>query len=195
MNVLGIAASPRDASKTRVLVEAVLDEAAGHAGVTTSVLTFADRVFPAADGTRAEQQTGDALEVLAAIDAADAIVIGMPVYRGSLPGSLKNLLDLVPRGQYDGDAQSLRAKPVAIVATGASDHHFLAIDDLSTILSGFFAAYVVPPGVYASTADFGDGEVTSERVRRGAVQAGSALVELQRAIAASPSLSRIEPLL
>jgi FMN reductase len=195
MHVLGLAASPREPSSTRVLVEAVLDEAAGHADVTTSVLAFADRFFPAADGTRAEEQTGDAREVLSAIDAADAVVIGMPVYRGSLPGSLKNLLDLVPRGQYDGDAQALRAKPVAIVATGASDHHFLAIDDLAAILRGFFAAYVVPPGVYASRQEVGDGELRSERVRRAAVQTGSALVDLQRAIAASPSLAGIEPLL
>ena len=195
MNILGVAASPRDASRTQVLVEAVLDEAAGHTGVTTTVLTFAGRVFPAADGTRAEQQTGDAGEVLAAIDAADALVIGMAVYRGSLPGSLKNLLDLVPRGQYDGDAQSLRAKPVAVVATGASDHHFLAIDDLAAILRGFFAAYVVPPGVYACSADFVDGSLASERVSRAAVQAAGALVDLQRAIAASSSLSRIEPVL
>lgn len=193
--MLGLVASPRDPSRTKALVETVLDEAARHAGVTTSVVTFAGRVFPAADGTRAEQQTGDAREVLSAIDAADAVVFGMPIYRGSLPGSLKNMLDLVPRGQYDGSAESLRAKPVAIVATGASDHHFLAIDDLAAILRGFFAAYVLPPGVYAAPADFDDGVVTSERIRRAAAQAGRALVELQRAVAASPALAGIEPLL
>jgi FMN reductase len=194
VHVLGIAASPATTSRTRLLVEAVLDEASGHAGVTTDIVTFADRVFPAADGTRAEQQMGDAREVVWAIDDADAVVFGMPVYRGSVPGSLKNLLDLVPRGQYDGDAQALRAKPVAIVATGASEHHFLAIDDLADILRGFFAAYVVPPGVYASSADFEGGALTSERVSRGTIQTGRALVDLQRAIAGSPSLAAIEPL-
>jgi len=195
VHVLGVAASPTTGSRTRLLVEAVLNEAAGHAGVTTDILTFADRVFPAADGTRAEQQVGDAADVLRAIDEADAVVFGMPVYRGSLPGSLKNLLDLVPRGQYDGDAQPLRAKPVAIVATGASDHHFLAIDDLAAILRGFFAAYVVPPGVYAAAGDFADGRLKSERVRTAAVRTGSALVDLQRAIVGSTSLAGIEPLL
>jgi len=195
VHVLGIAASPSATSKTRILLEGVLEEASGHAGVTTSVVTFADRAFPFADGTRAEDQPGDAREILLAIDEADAVVFGMPVYRGSIPGSLKNLLDLVPRGDYDGTAQPLRAKPVAVVATGASDHHFLAIDDLAEILRGFFAAYVVPPGVYASPSDFEGGTLASERIKRATVQTGGALVDLQRAIAGSPCLAGIEPLL
>ena len=119
LHVLGVVASMSASSRTRALVEVVLDAAAGQPAVTTEIVTFADRDIQAADGTRAEDYQGDMGELLAAIDAADAVVFGMPVYRASQPGSLKNLLDAVPRGQYDGNAQALRAKPVAIAARTA----------------------------------------------------------------------------
>src|SRR5262245_42402729 len=47
------------------------------------------------------------------IGAADAIVFATPVYRGSLSGALKNLLDATP-------VEALESKPVGIVAMGAS---------------------------------------------------------------------------
>ena len=194
LHVLGVVASLSPSSKTRALVEVVLEAASSQSGVTTEILTFADREIQPADGTRAEDYQGDMGELLTAIDAADAVVFGMPIYRASQPGALKNLLDAVPRGQYDGNAQALRAKPVGIAATGATDHHFLAIDDLAEILRGFYAAYVIPPGLYASHAQFTDGELTGDRVRTAATRTGQALVELRRALDESPALSSVEPL-
>ena len=193
-HVLGIVASPSVSSRTQLLVESVLGAASAKPAVTTELITFADRSFRVADGTRAEDYDGDTGAVLAAIDAADAVVFGMPVYRGTYPGSLKNLLDMVPRGQYDGNAQALRAKPVAIAATGASHHHFLGINELAAILRGFYAAYVVPPGLYASHADFDDGELASQSVRQAAVITGRSLVALSRALEMSPDLRAVGPL-
>lgn len=195
MKVLGVVASSSIPSRTQALVSLVLEAAAEQPGVTTTQIDFAHRILQQADGRRAEKYDGDTAEVLAAIDAADAIVFGMPVYRGTYPGSLKNLLDMVPRGQYDGDAEALRAKPVAVVATGASAHHFLALDDLARILRGFFAAYVIPPGIYATHADFAEGEGTSARVQRASAQTGTALVELRRALEVSPGLASVHPMI
>jgi len=107
---------------------------------------------------------------------------------------LKNLWDMVPRGGYDGNAQALRAKPVAIAATGASHHHFLGINDLAGILRGFYAAYVIPPGLYASHADFADGELASDSIRRAAERTARSLVALHRALETSPDLRAVEPL-
>lgn len=194
VRVLGLVASPSASSRTQTLVELVLEAAAGAPAVRTDLITFADRSFHVADGTRAEDYDGDTGEVLSAIDAADVVVFGMPVYRGTYPGTLKNLLDMVPRGQYDGNAQALRAKPVAIAATGASHHHFLAINDLASILRGFYAAYVIPPGLYASHAEFADGELVSQSIRSASERTGRALVELQRALEGSPALREVEPL-
>jgi len=42
------------------------------------------------------------------------VLLATPIYRGSLTGALKNLLDHVP-------VSALRGTPVALVAMGASD--------------------------------------------------------------------------
>lgn len=193
VRVLGLVASPSEQSRTRVLVQRILD-AAREQGASCEVITLAGLSIDAADGRQAEEYSGDTERLLTSIDAADAIVFGMPVYRAEMPGSLKNLLDIIPRGRYDGVAQALRAKPIGLAATGASDHHFLALNGLGEMMRGFFAAYVVPPGVYASHADFAEGQLGSERVVRCADATGRALVELGRAIARSPELMQVEPL-
>ena len=83
-----------------------------------------------------------------------------PVYRGSMTGTLKNLLDHVP-------VEALRDKPVAIVAMGASDHHYLGAERHLRDVLAFFGALVVPTACYLSSRDFEDG-VPGARAARGA---------------------------
>lgn len=192
ITVLGVFASPSSSSRTASLVECIVG-AARAAGADTTTLNIGQMDIAVADGRKAEEYEGDTARVLAAIDSADACVFGMPVYRAGIPGSLKNLLDMTPRGRFDGVAQVLRAKPVAVAATGASDHHFLALDSLAEVMRGFFAAYVVPPGVYASHADFDDGVLTAPRVIECAERSGRALVDLAQAISESAWLRAVEP--
>jgi hypothetical protein len=66
-------------------------------------------------------------------ELARAVVFAAPVYRASYPGVLKNLLDLLP-------VEALRAKPVGILAMGASAHHYLGVDThLRAVLAWFGA--------------------------------------------------------
>lgn len=89
-------------------------------------------------------------DAVACIAGAGGVVIASPVYRASIPGVLKNLLDLVP-------VEALQDKPVGILAMGASAHHFLGVDrHLRDILS-WFGALVAPTSVYLTGADFVDG--------------------------------------
>jgi FMN reductase len=193
--VLGVVGSPASSSRTRTLVEAVL-EAAAEEGAATRVVVLGDHAMAFADGTRAEDQTGDTRSVLEAVEAADAFVLGTPIYRGTQSAMLKNLMDLTPRGVYDGATRPFQAKPVVVAATAASPHHFLGLDGPSEILRGFFAAWVVPPGVFASHADFGtDGRLAAEPVVRQAERAGRALVAMHRSLASEPALRAVEPAL
>ena len=145
-----------------------------------------------ADGTRAEAQVGDTRRVLDEIEAADGYVLGTPIYRATYSGPLKNRLDLVPRGGYDGDAAPLRAEPVGVVATGATAHHFLGADQLLPILRGFFASDVVPPVAYAHGGQYdADGRVADEALRESPRLLGTALVALARALRASPELRSV----
>lgn len=190
--MVAISAAGATGSKTTTLVRRVLLAAEAY-GADAQLVPLGDLALEVADGRRAEDYQGDTRSLLDSIDSADAVVFGMPVYRATMPGSVKNVLDLVPRGKWDGAAAPLRSKAVAVVATGATPHHFLAIDEIASIMRGFFGAYVVPPGIYACHSDFTDGALTSPAVEALADRTGAALVALARSIRASEALSVMEP--
>jgi FMN reductase len=192
IRALGVVASSSRGSRTKALVEGILAGATRDGSAQSSILLLADSPLEFADGTRAEDREGATAAVLDAVDAADVVVFGAPMYRATAPGSMKNLFDLLPRGGFDGNSQALRAKAVAVAATGASDHHYLGIDSMTEILRGFFAAWVVPPGIYASHKEIAEGRL-SEPLRAQAEATGRALVDLHRAIAASPAMQAVEP--
>ena len=72
-----------------------------------------------------------------------------PVYRGSLTGVLKNLIDHLP-------VEALRDTPVGIAAMGASDHHYLGVERHLRDILAFFGAIVAPTAAYLTSADFTD---------------------------------------
>lgn len=146
MAVLGSVTPP--GRLRRALVEA-LDRAAGH-GLDSRLIDLADARIAFADGRPPDAYGNDTAAVVDAIAQADAVVLATPVYRGSLTGALKNLLDHVP-------VEALEGKAVGIVAMGASDHHFLGADRHLRDVLAFFGALVAPVGVYLSSASFVDG--------------------------------------
>ena len=94
----------------------------------------------------------------AAIAAADAVLLASPVYRASFTGALKNLLDLTP-------VEALRAKPVGIVAMGATLHHYLGVDWQLRAVLAWFGALVVPTSVYLESGHFQDGQLADPAAR------------------------------
>ena len=87
----------------------------------------------------------------------------------------------------------MTARAVAIVATGASDHHFLGIGRMRDVLVEFFAAHVVSPGLYLSHSSFGEDRGLRDTEAERARLQGLALVELSNAIAASSGLRAVTP--
>jgi FMN reductase len=135
-------------------VAAALQRAADRHDVAVDVVDLAEVRIAFADGTPPERLDDDTAAVIDRIAAADAILLATPVYRGSLTGALKNLLDHVP-------VAALRDMPVAVASMGASDHHFLGADrHLRDILS-FFGALVAPNAAYLTSRDFEDGRPTA----------------------------------
>jgi FMN reductase len=108
-----------------------------------------------ANGTPPADLDDDTADAIAAIENAKAVIFATPIYRGSLSGSLKNLIDLTP-------VPALQAKVVGIVAMGASDHHFLGAERHLRDVLTFFGAVVTPVAVYLNGTDFTDG-VPGER--------------------------------
>lgn len=135
----------------------------------------------------------DADEAVAACARAEAVVIVSPTYRASYTGLLKTFFDSLPRGLYGGEGPTVLAgKAVAIGMCGADWRHSLALADLRNVLAGFFAAVVVPPGVYVPDSGWQDGELAGDLAAFAAHQ-GSALAELAVAIGQSKWLAQCSP--
>ena len=191
--VLGIVGSVSDNSKTRSAVEVALAAAAEDSATEFDLLHLADYNVVTADGRHLDEYEGDTAEALERIVEADAYIVGTPVYRGSYSGALKNLLDMVPRGMWQADVAPFENAAVGLVATGATDHHYLAIDQELRPLFAFFGAHAVGGGVYASDDDFEDREIATEAVRDRLETLGTATVDLSRAIEESTALSSLGP--
>ena len=133
-----------------------------------------------ADGRPPEALDDDTARVVAAIAGADGVVLATPVYRGSLTGALKNLLDHVP-------VAALRGTPVGIVAMGGSDHHYLGVERHLRDVLAFFGAHPLPTAVYLSSRDFAEG-VPGERAAGELDELFAAVSALAQALRGAPPL-------
>ncbi|GAA0653667.1 NADPH-dependent FMN reductase [Salarchaeum japonicum] len=190
-HVLGIVGSVSEESKTKAAVERALGGAPADA--ETSLLHLAEYDLDTADGRGLENYTGDTADALQRVVDADAYVVGTPVYRGSCSGLLKNFLDMVPRGIWAADVAPFEDAAVGLVATGATDHHYLAIDQELRPLFGFFGAHTVGGAVYASDDDFDDYDLADDDIGARLETLGAATVELDAAIGASDALAALGP--
>jgi NAD(P)H-dependent FMN reductase len=133
-------------------IQSAVELASARAGVSASLLSLADFRLGFADGRPTELLDDDTAKLVAALAEADCVLLASPVYRASFTGALKNLLDLTP-------LETLRAKPVGIVAMGASSHHYLGVDGHLRAVLAWFGALVAPTSVYLESAHFKDGRL------------------------------------
>lgn len=177
MRVLAIDGSPTGGGRTYTVLQAVLGSVKNE-GADVTLFSLADGIDP----------------VFEAVRGADAFVLGSPIYRASYTSELKAFLDRLPRGMWGETEAPMQGRAVAIVATGASFHHFLALNDFRNVLSGFFAAHVVPPGLYVPREGFDESatDLTPEYVDLATLQ-GRALVEQARALETSNVLRALKP--
>lgn len=127
-----------------------------HAGLAVTTFDLATLEIPYADGA---PPTGDTARVIDTITNASALLIATPIYRGSLTGSLKNLIDHIP-------VPALRDTPTALATMGASDHHFLGADRHLRDILTFFGALVTPTSAYLTSRDFTDGAPSDDALLR-----------------------------
>jgi FMN reductase len=158
LRVVAVSGSLHEPSKTTALISAIADAVAERAPVEV-VLIELTAVGPALAGAlRRDELPAGVEEQLRAIEDADLLIVGSPVYRASFTGLFKHLFDFV--GQY-----ALVGKPVLLAATGGGERHALIIEHQLRPLFSFFQALTLPVGVYASDTDF-DGYVISSDVLR-----------------------------
>lgn len=175
--VVGVVASPHPSARTDHAVAAVLAGAA-KAGAQTSRIALAQV---------------DRAEALAALAAADAVIFGSPTYRATYTALLKDLLEATERGRYGESAAPLQGKAAAVVLTGASHHHFLAVDSLRSVLAGFFAVQVLSPGLYLEHSAYTEDKQLAGAAAETAAAHGAALVDLAAAVKGSAALQGLQP--
>src|SRR3954467_6414178 len=170
--VVGVSGNLKQPSRTRSLVEAVAAAVARRRDIDLSVYDLLDAGPGLGAAYTHGDLTPDAARVVEAIETADALVVGTPVYKGSYTGLFKHLFDLV-------DPKALADKPVVLTATGGGPRHALIVEHQLRPLFGFFTALTVPTAIYASDEDFRGAVVvedqTLERVAVAARQLGQLL--------------------
>lgn len=176
MLVLGVAGSAARSHRTRALVELALAGAAELDGVETRLIDLADTIVDFPDGRPVEAYSPATREVLDLVKHAGAYVLGTPMYRGGMTGALKNLIDVIPKDYIVGKAAGL-------VATGASQHHYLGVDLGLRTAMAFFQVHVVPAILYGATFQLVDGLPDDEALIAQARQLGRDTVTLARVTA------------
>lgn len=154
--IVAVSGSLHEPSKTTALLRAIAAAIAERAEVEVQLIELT-AVGPALAGAlRRDHLPASVEEQLVAIEQADLLIVGSPVYRASFTGLFKHLFDFV--GQY-----ALVGKPVLLAATGGGERHALIIEHQLRPLFAFFQALTLPLGVYASDTDF-DGYVINSEI-------------------------------
>ncbi len=181
VRILAVDGSPTGGGRTRSALDAVA-AAAGAAGGAVETLELGN----------SDEESLEA--VVGRLPMVEAVILASPVFRAGFATPLKRLLDAIPRTSSGGFPDSpLSGKAVAAVYTGASLHHFLALDGLRNVLAGFFAAHVLPPGLYVPRDGFGEALELVEPYAQAARLQGEGLVELALALRRSTVLPSLRP--
>jgi FMN reductase len=168
LNIVGISGNVRAPSRTSGLVGAILQELAKRDWLTTRQIDMVDAAPVLFRALRSDQLDDAGREIVDAVENADALVVGSPVYRASYTGALKHLFDLV-------DYRALTSRPVILAATGGTPLHGLMPDHQLRPLFAFFKALPLSTPIYGLETDFEGYSVSSPELRARIVNAANEL--------------------
>ncbi|MGI6878644.1 CE1759 family FMN reductase [Microbacterium sp. gxy059] len=177
-----VSAGLSDPSSTRMLADRLAQATArglGAQGVEAEVRRIELRGL-AHDVTNA-MLTGFAPAPLAEaherVATADALIAVSPVFSAGVSGLFKSWVDVL-------DRDALAGMPVLLAATGGTARHSLVIEHGMRPLFAHLRADPVPTGVFAASADWGDG---ADRVAPLQGRIDRAAAELVARLAGSPA--------
>jgi len=155
--VVGFSGNIQRPSRTRNLVSSTIERISNRYKIESKVYDLLDVLPELGLALRRNEASEKVSKILDAVECADILVVGTPVYKGSYTGLFKHFFDLVV-------PERLAGVPVVITATGGGDRHALMVEHQLRPLFGFFAAHTIATAVYASEKDFSDGQLSSESV-------------------------------
>ena len=120
VHVAAVAGSLRDDSYTRLACRRALAAAEGYRDVETDLLDLRAFDLPVFDADARE--AGDAAALCRRLRAADAVVLGSPVYHGSYSSALKNALDYCGFDEFEETTVGLLCVAGGAFPTTTLDH-------------------------------------------------------------------------
>lgn len=162
MDLLIICGSRREPSRTRSLLR-YAEERAIERGLDPTFLDLREHEMALFDGRDPDEYDATTREAVDQFVAADAYLIGSPVYFSGYSGALKNLFDHTPYQEY-----TEKRRAAGLVVDGRDARHQLVLDAQLRPLLVYLGVDVATDGVFATEADFGgDGfDLESEEVER-----------------------------
>ena len=147
LNIVAVSGGLNSPSKTESLIQAILDELSEAISIKVHFIKLSE-IGPLLGGAIYRNQLPQRVQDdLAAVEAADALIVGTPVYRASFTGLFKHFFDFV-------EQTALTNVPVLLAASGGSERHALVLEHQLRPLFSFFQAQTLPIGVYATDRDF-----------------------------------------
>ncbi|WP_428028893.1 NAD(P)H-dependent oxidoreductase [Ancylobacter sp.] len=157
LKITGLSGGLSSPSRTLSLVELALGRisAQAAAGGLANDTQLIDIAALEGIGALRSRPAGDAVEAaLRAVEEADLLIVGSPVYKGSYSGLFKHFVDFLDYGGLVG-------LPVALLATGGSERHALVIEHQLRPLFAFFQAQPLGTGAFFTERDFANGAVAA----------------------------------
>ena len=167
-HVVALCGSQRDGSHTRQALMQVL-AAAEERGATTDLLDVTTLDLPVFDPDRTD--AGDAPELRKRVQAADAVVLGTPMYHGSYASPLKTALDYCGFDEFDETV-------VGLLVVSGGGFPTPALEHLRSVVRAL-DAWVLPHQVAIPNAHsaFEDGRFVDESLAERVETLGTELVD------------------
>ena len=162
LNIVAISGGLNAPSKTEALLQTRVERLAKAIPIQVHFIKFSEIGQLLGGAIYRHQLPQRVQEDLAAVEAADALIVGTPVYRASFTGLFKHFFDFV-------EQNALIDVPVLLAASGGSERHALVLEHQLRPLFSFFQAQTLPIGVYATDRDFSpeytvQSELLNERI-------------------------------
>jgi FMN reductase len=179
LSIVGVAGNITRPSRTSALVSALLAEICSLQNAQSRLVELVDvgpYLFQPFIPERLqafafERLPQEARSAIQSIEAADALIVGTPVYKGSYSGALKHLFDLVR-------PTALAGKPVLLSATGGTPLHGLVTEHQLRPLFGFFNAVTLPTTIFALESDFQNYRIDKPELLARVSRAAAEMAEL-----------------
>lgn len=159
MKVLGISGTIIGAKPVSI-VEKILEEIKKKTDWAVELLDLSNYDMEFCDGRKDSDYNQDTQTVIQKITDADAYIISTPIFNGSFPAPLKNVIDLVQPKIFE-------EKIMGFAAAGGNPNHYLVIENQLKPIAGYLRAYVAPTYVFTLRDSFDENNnvVSSEALK------------------------------